>query len=434
MPYAALLITGGSGFNLVVDARQQRITRNQPERGAVVTVFDGETMWEAATNNLDPGHLEVLGEALVSRVAGSEPGKVLPRAPRIDEGAVPRDAGVPTPAKLEQAKSLLSTIIKADSRIVNGQIMSNERVEERIYIGGGGIRTSRLVRTMWGAVAMAVEDGRMQYYVEVNGACTPVMAAPPSEQQLTSVAEMAVKLLKAESITPGLYDCVVAPSIAGVLAHEAFGHGVELDMMVKTRARSAQYFGKSVGSPIVNIIDDPTISGGPGSFFMDDEGQPARKTVIVENGIYRTGLGDRYSTARLHMDGGHNGRRERYDHKAYPRMSNTFIAPGNATFEEMLAAVGNGIYLHTVQSGMEDPLGWGCQVLVHVGEEIKGGKLTGRLFNPVGLTGYVPDLLSSIDMIGSDFALDPGFCGKGFKEWVPVSSGGPHLKMKARLG
>ncbi len=83
---------------------------------------------------------------------------------------------------------------------------------------------------------------------------------------------------------------------------------------------------------------------------------------------------------------------------------------------------------------MEDPMGWGIQITAHYGEEIVNGERTGRLFAPVGITGYVPDVLRSISAIGSDFELWAGTCGKGHKEMVPVSTGGPHLRMKARLG
>jgi len=83
---------------------------------------------------------------------------------------------------------------------------------------------------------------------------------------------------------------------------------------------------------------------------------------------------------------------------------------------------------------MEDPMGWGIQVTAHYGEEIVNGQLTGRLFAPIGISGYVPDLLNSITATASDFELEPGHCGKGHKEMVPVTTGGPHMRMKARLG
>jgi TldD protein len=131
-----------------------------------------------------------------------------------------------------------------------------------------------------------------------------------------------------------------------------------------------------------------------------------------------------------------NGRRESFARKAYARMSNTFFGsgPGQQTSTDLLESLEDGIYLRHATSGVEDPLGWGVQVTAHIGEEYKHGKPTGRIFSPVGITGYVPDLLASISAIGNDLKLSGGNCGKGHKEIVPVSIGGPHLRLRARLG
>jgi TldD protein len=115
-------------------------------------------------------------------------------------------------------------------------------------------------------------------------------------------------------------------------------------------------------------------------------------------------------------------------------MTNTFFGRGDTDPQAMIAGVERGIYLRGAESGVEDPMGWGIQVTAHYGEEIVNGQLTGKLYAPVGMTGYVPDLLMSVSMIGNDFELSPGTCGKGYKELVPVSTGGPHLRMRARLG
>ena len=109
-------------------------------------------------------------------------------------------------------------------------------------------------------------------------------------------------------------------------------------------------------------------------------------------------------------------------------------AEQKAKLDEMIAQVDNGIFLDKWSSGMEDPQGWGIQVTCHYGHEIKGGKITDRVFAPIGISGYVPDVLGSVSAVSNQFKLDPGGCGKGHKEMVSVSSGGPHLLMKARLG
>ncbi len=115
-------------------------------------------------------------------------------------------------------------------------------------------------------------------------------------------------------------------------------------------------------------------------------------------------------------------------------MSNTFFARGTTPVADLFAQVERGIYLEKWTSGMEDPKGWGIQVSCHFGREIKNGRVTERIFAPVGISGYVPEVLQSITAVGDDWQLDGGGCGKGHKEFVSVGAGGPHLLMKARLG
>ena len=150
--------------------------------------------------------------------------------------------------------------------------------------------------------------------------------------------------------------------------------------------------------------------------------------------MFKRGITDLYSATALGIPRSANGRRQDYSRKAYARMSNTFHARGTTPVAELFEQVENGIYLEKWNSGMEDPQGWGIQVTCHYGHEIKGGKITGRMFAPIGITGYVPEMLNSITAVGDDFDLDGGGCGKGHKEFIPVSSGGPHLLLRVRLG
>ena len=130
-----------------------------------------------------------------------------------------------------------------------------------------------------------------------------------------------------------------------------------------------------------------------------------------------------------------NGRRESYRRKAYTRMTNTYFEAGTDSVEDMIASISYGFLLDNAMSGMEDPKNWGIQMMVNIAREIRDGKLTGKVFSPVVLTGYVPDLLKSITMMSDKEELcGSGFCGKGYKEWVKVSDGGPYIKAKIRLG
>jgi TldD protein len=205
-------------------------------------------------------------------------------------------------------------------------------------------------------------------------------------------------------------------------------------MFLKKRARAAYFIDKPVGSSLVNIVDDPSRPGGYGSYFFDDEGRIAEPTQIVEDGIFRRGITDFYSATALDVPRSANGRRQDYSRKAYARMSNTYFDAGTSSLEDMLAQVDRGVYLDKWSSGMEDPQGWGIQVTCHYGHEIKGGRITERVFAPIGVSGYVPDVLQSISAVSKGLEMDAGTCGKGQKESLPVASGGPHLLLRARLG
>ena len=116
-------------------------------------------------------------------------------------------------------------------------------------------------------------------------------------------------------------------------------------------------------------------------------------------------------------------------------MTNTYFEAGKDKLEDMIASIQYGFLLENASSGMEDPKNWGIQCMVNIAREIKEGKLTGKIYSPIVMTGYVPDLLKSISMISDTMELSGGgFCGKGYKEWVKVSDGGPYIKARIRLG
>ncbi len=241
--------------------------------------------------------------------------------------------------------------------------------------------------------------------------------------------------LGSEHVVPGEYEIITTPLVSGLIAHEAFGHGVEMDMFVKGRALGAQYIDKRVGSDLVTMHEGANCVKDVASYAFDDEGTLAGDVIEIDKGILKTGVCDALAALRLGCEPTGNGKRENFEHKAYTRMTNTMFDPGTSTKEEMIASVKKGYLLSGMFSGMEDPKHWGIQCIIARGYEIIDGKLTGKVVAPVVLTGYVPDLLGSISMASKDYqSFGTGACGKGHKEWVKVSDGGPYLKAVARLG
>ena len=219
-----------------------------------------------------------------------------------------------------------------------------------------------------------------------------------------------------------------------MIVHEAFGHGVEMDMFVKDRAQAKQFIGEYVASPLVTMHDGSAVDECA-TWAFDDEGTLTGDTVIIDRGVLKTGMCDALSAMRLGVKPTGNGRRESYERKAYTRMTNTYFEGGDAAKEDMIASIKYGFLLEEPTSGMEDPKNWGIQCMVNVAREIRDGKLTGKVFSPIVLTGYVPDLLKSVSMMGGKVELaGGGYCGKGYKEWVKVSDGGAYMKARIRLG
>ena len=457
-PYAAALYTSASGTRASIDNREQSASLQDPSQGVVFTLLSGESFEEYATSDLEPdhlardvrawaesipsaGHLSELAQAIIEQLR-------LGHSTSSPKGGTASDAGLERfktpcqiapaslslPEKLERLRSLQSRARGFHPQIVNARLSYSDAEETKLFIGAGRQMLQEITRISLFA-SIIVSDGQaMQHNWLAHAGTGGLELTEVSEQELAGVCETTLRLLDAEKIEPGLYDVVTDPTVSGVIAHECFGHGVELDLFPKGRARSAAYFDQRVAAPGVEMYDDPTVPGAYGSYFFDDEGQPAAPTQILRDGVLVSPISDLMSALLTMRSRTANGRRESYASKSYARMSNTFFGRGKTPPAELLAGLEEGIYLRQASSGMEDPMGWGAQVTAHYGEEYRNGQPTGRLFAPIGITGYVPDLLHSIAGIGSDLALDGGWCGKGHKEWVPVSSGGPHVRMKARLG
>ena len=206
-------------------------------------------------------------------------------------------------------------------------------------------------------------------------------------------------------------------------------------MFLKNRANAQEYMGKPVASPIVRMHDGAQAIRQVSSYLFDDEGNLGSDTVIIDNGMLKAGISDALSAARLGLPPTGNGKRQSYANKAYSRMTNTFIAPGTGKLEDMIKSVKHGYLIEDSESGMEDPKDWGIQCMFTCAKEIVDGQVTDNWVAPVVMTGYVPDLLKAITMVSEDFELSGvGGCGKGYKEWVKVSCGGPYIKTRARLG
>jgi TldD protein len=322
-----------------------------------------------------------------------------------------------------------------DEKIIDCHVAFSYQKYSKMFLSKNKDLTQNILWSCGYIVAMAKDGEEIQNGYKPVSMLGGIEVLDPLEDKLEEACKIAMDLLSAEPMIPGEYDCICEPDITGMIVHEAFGHGVEMDMFVKDRAQAKDFIGKQVASELITMHDGACTIPQVATYFFDDEGVPAHDTVIIEKGILKTGICDAQSAMHLGIAGTGNGRRQDTTRKAYTRMTNTIFEAGTSKVEDMIASVKYGFLLCQASSGMEDPKNWGIQIMADMAREIKDGKLTGKVFSPIVMTGYVPDLLKSISMISDQIeAGGTGYCAKGEKELVKVSDGGPYIKARIRLG
>ncbi len=335
---------------------------------------------------------------------------------------------------IESLKRLYRKAMKLDARILDCVCVFQYLTTHKMFLSADKDLQQHLLWSNGILQPLAGTSDKKRYYLQTFSLSGGAELLEQMDSHISYACRCAIDLLDSVVPTPGTYDVICMPDVTGLIAHEAFGHGVEMDMFVKDRALARKYIGQSIASSIVTMHDNALSCMECGSYFFDDEGTLSSDTIIIENGILKNGISDLQSANRLKTIPTGNGRRESYERKAYTRMTNTYFEQGSDRLEDMIASIENGILLENAASGMEDPKNWGIQCMVNLGREIKNGKLTGKIFSPVCLSGYVPDLLTSISMISNELQISGcGCCGKGYKEWVKVSDGGPAIKAVATI-
>ena len=198
---------------------------------------------------------------------------------------------------------------------------------------------------------------------------------------------------------------------------------------MRNRSYLANLKNKKIISDLVSIHDNSALKNQRGFFFFDDEGTKSNDTILVKNGILKEFMHDRESAAFMKTKATGNARAQDFSRKVFVRMSNTYIESGNWKKQEMIKDTKKGFYLVKCLTGMEDPLQGNLQVITHRAYEINNGEL-GELHKGVGISGKTLEFLNNVDAVGKDFSVRGSGCGKGHEDYVSVSSGGPHMRIR----
>lgn len=450
-PYVSALATDSVGFALSI-SQHAKAVRNETmttERGIVLRVWQEGQYSEYALNEFDPAAPEAAyaqvkaaleAQADLLRAAGTQVYETPALADEPQTLFVEMETEqLPERADLKALVERLTAVsdrgMTLDERMIECVCSAQSTHISKLFLTANRDLAQSYVYSEGTVAAVVMENGRNQVgYSVLSGRCGPELFDRLPEKLEKVVAE-ASGLLSAERIEPGEYEIITSPEVTGLIAHEAFGHGVEMDMFVKNRALGKDYIGKRVGSDLCTMHEGALCAEDVTSYAFDDEGTLAGDVTEIDHGILKTGICDALAALRLGVEPTGNGKRENFEHKVYTRMTNTMFDSGEDTLEDMIAATKHGFLLEGMESGMEDPKHWGIQCIIKQGREIVDGQFTGRVVAPIIMTGYVPDLLGGICMCSRDREVfGSGGCGKGHKEWVKVADGGPYLKTKARLG
>jgi TldD protein len=252
------------------------------------------------------------------------------------------------------------------------------------------------------------------------------------DNQVEEIARRAVELLAAPQLKGGEYTVVCDQVLAGVFVHEAFGHLSESDFVYENeRMREIMVLGRRFGGKHLNIVDGAAVPGLRGSYKYDDEGVRSTRTYLIKEGVLVGRLHSRETAAKMGESVTGNARALNYTFQPIVRMTNTFIEPGEASFEELISDIKEGVYCknwYGGQTSME-------MFTFSAGEAymIRNGRIA-ELLRPVQLSGNLFTTLENIDAIGNDLEMNQGGgCGKGGQMPLPVSNGSPHIRIRKCL-
>lgn len=433
--YADVFVEWRKPMFLQLDNRRIDKVLSGTEQGVGIRVIFGEKTAYAYSNDLSAAALLEMASTLKGAVSGSA-GRDISIDLRVLEPTVilpvnkyPHD--VPMQSKVELIRRAETAARDVSGSVRQVVVIYKDSVQRvRIANSLGALVDDERVHTVGIVQVVAGRDSVVQTGYEPVGGHQgfEIFDGAALESAAVNAAQRAVRLLSACRAPGGRMPVVISSEAGGTMIHEAIGHGLEADLSGQGLSKYSGMMGKQVASTLVSVIDDATLPGRRGSYRFDDEGTPAERTVLVKDGILVGYMYDRLSAMREPgaVSTG-NGRRESYQSRPIPRMSNTFLAPGGSVPEDILRATRSGLYVRRMGGGQVNTVTGDFVFDVQEGYRIENGRL-GELVRGATLTGNGSDVLGSIDMVGSDLGFSIGTCGKD-AQGVPVSDALPTIRI-----
>jgi len=404
------------------------------EVGAAVRLLSGEHTYYAYSDDVGEAGLYAAADAVAAAVrAGDGPALTELGPARSAPNANPVLVPPETVAIARKARLLRAgdDAARATGGEVVQAVLGYGDTRQQVIIAnslGDLVRDDR-TRTRFSAQVVARRGEVIQTGHETIGGSAgfELLDEVAAARAATTAARKALVMLDSRPAPVGAMPVVLANGFGGTLFHEACGHGLEADAVAKGASIYAGKMGDVVAAPLVSAYDDGALANGWGSQAFDDEGVPTRKTMVIEEGRLTGYLYDRLRAreAGAHPTG--NGRRQSFRHVPIPRMTTTYIAPGDADAQDVIAATPRGFYAKSLAGGQVEPASGNFVFGVAEGYLIEDGRITSPLRGAT-LVGNGIDILMKIDMIATDFDVKSGICGKD-GQGVPVGTGQATLRI-----
>jgi len=449
--YASIYFERKSSKTFSANLKQTQLS-DQISTGAVLRIYDGYTLFEQATDELEEKKLQALAKSFAERVLATQPSagaihrpyRAISWSERLSvpleleiTSQIPKSASAKTevhfgigfnqdpkkPVTSETLERLKSIVARVQTLAPQAGLTAQEvsyvlarqgfTEEESIFIDRETNMSQTLYRIMLMVITMSGADRTFTRLGGLGG----LESIEVSDEDLLELLRNLKALKSAARLHPGKYKVLIGPALTGVLAHEAFGHSQEADTCARGRSKAWELHQNEtiVGNQHATILNNPAIfenaaSAGAkeprtyaawGSYFFDEEGWLAQEQVLLDQGKLKAPMTNLTSALRLGIPRTANGKRESWANGVYTRQTNTYFSAGDKTLDDLMDELEDGFVAMYPAGGMEDPKGMGIQVGISFLEEVKNGKRTGRVFRgPAGgdiqLTGYTPDILNSI--------------------------------------
>ncbi len=432
--FADVFVEDRSSTSATYDDGKVEEMRSGRSRGAGIRVVRGETTGFAHTSDLTVEGLGVAAEAAAAAARAGGPGtRVAPLVARPDDAT---NSVVTLPETVSKARKVemmarADAAARAESGSITQVTASYADGRRRILVANsdGVLATDDQVRTRFAVSCVASADTGLQTGSEAPGRTVgfEFFDEHPPEEIARLAAARAVSKLDARPAPSGKLPVVLRKGAGGVLFHEACGHGLEADIIKRDASVFRGLIGQRVAGPGVTLVDDGALARDWGACAIDDEGAPAQRNVLIDDGILTDYMWDLLRARGEGRLSSGNGRRETYQHLPMVRMTNTYITPGTEDPDEIIRQTPYGLYCVALGGGQVNPASGDFVFGITEAYMIENGQVTYPV-RSAQLIGNGPETLRAVDAVGNDFDTWTGMCGKDGQS-VPVSSGQPTLRV-----